>query len=249
MFSTWEQKAGRPDFHVSQYHILPGCLTCSDAEFPLEIVSFREASQLCRSANHSCFSIQMLETASSKLLPGAQLPVGNCIDISSSDLLPVPPDLEAGRCHPLLLRVTPQGWLLVQARTGKIQSDNSELSLRTGSLRSCVYFRPISNDFIADEDAQAMCKLSELSSLPVSGSRLCSVSRLMLGTDVHRPAVSPVHPALTCLHNLYSLHSQGTGSEDPCIVATSNTHGEARLDVSFTNWVMRPREMKNSCRS
>lgn len=94
-----------------------------------------------------------------------------------------------------------------------------------------------------------MCKLPELSSLPVSGSRLCSASRLMLGTDVQQPAVSPVHPSLTCLHNPHSLHSQGTGSEDPCIGAASNTHGEARLDVSFTNWVMRPREMKNSCRS
>lgn len=108
-------------------------------------------------------------------------------------------------------------------------------------------FRLMSNDFIADEDAKAICKLSELSSLPVSGSRLCSVSRLMLGTDVHQPAISPVHPTLTCLHNLQNLHSQGTGSEDPCIGA--NTHAEARLDVSFTNWVMRPREMKNSCRS
>lgn len=93
-----------------------------------------------------------------------------------------------------------------------------------------------------------MCKLSELSSLAVSGSRLWSLSRLMLGTDVHQPAIYPVHPTLTCLHNILSLHSQGTGSEDPGIGGTSNTHGEAWLDVSFINWVMRPREMRNSCR-
>lgn len=35
------QRDGRPDFHVSQYHILPGCLICSDAEFPLETVPGR----------------------------------------------------------------------------------------------------------------------------------------------------------------------------------------------------------------
>lgn len=98
----------RPDFHVSQYHILPGCLICSDAEFPLETLNSREASQLCRSANHSCFSNQMLETASSKLLPGAALPVVSCTASSSSALLPTPSDLKARpphapQCHPTSL--------------------------------------------------------------------------------------------------------------------------------------------------
>lgn len=89
------QRDRRPDFHVSQYHILPGCLVCSDAEFPLETLHSREASQLCRSANHSCFSNQMLETPSGKLLPGAESPVVGCTDSSSSALLPIPPDLKA----------------------------------------------------------------------------------------------------------------------------------------------------------
>lgn len=93
MFST--QRDGRPYFHVSQYHILPGCLLCSDDEFPLETLNSREASQLCRSANHSCFSNQMLEAASGKLLPGAESPVVGCADSSSSALLPIPPDLRA----------------------------------------------------------------------------------------------------------------------------------------------------------
>lgn len=92
------QRDGRPDFHVSQYHILPGCLICLETEFPLESLNSREASQLCRSANHSCFSNQMLETASSKLLPGAESPVVSCTDSFSPALLPFPPDLKASPC-------------------------------------------------------------------------------------------------------------------------------------------------------
>lgn len=135
------QRDVRPDFHGSQYHILPGCLVCSDAEFPLETVSSREAFQLCRSANHSCFSIQMLGTASSKLLPGAELPVGDCTDISSCALLPVLPDLTAARCRPMLLGATPPGWLLLRVKTGKIQSDSSELWLKENWIikKPCVF--------------------------------------------------------------------------------------------------------------
>lgn len=138
---TW--KVGRPDFHV--YHILPGCLICSEAEFPLETVSFREASQLCRSANHSCFSIQMLETASSKLLPGAELPVGNCTDIPSS--VPSPCTTRPGSWlvpPPLFLCATPQSWLLLQVRIDKIHSDNSELWLKEKWIikELCVFQTP-----------------------------------------------------------------------------------------------------------
>lgn len=70
-------------------------------------------------------------------------------------------------------------------------------------------FRLISDAFIADEDAWAICKLSELSSLPVSESRLCFQIDI---SGVHQLAIPPVYPTLTCLHNLNSLHNQGTGT-------------------------------------
>lgn len=135
-----KQRDGRPNFHVSQYHILPGCLICSDAEFPLETLNSREASQLCRSANHSSFSNQMLETASSKLLPGTESPVVCCADSSSSALLPIPPDLKAS---PLCSLVPPH-----QAgcyyKSGQISFSLTVQNCgwkRTGSLWSYVNFQ------------------------------------------------------------------------------------------------------------
>lgn len=52
-------------------------------------------------------------------------------------------------------------------------------------------FRLISNAFIADEDAWAICKLLDLSSLSVSGTGLLSVSRLTLDTGEHQLAIPP----------------------------------------------------------
>lgn len=135
------QRDRRPDFHVSQYHILPGCLICSDAEFPLETVSSREVSQLCRSANHSCFSIQMFETASSKLFPGAELPVGDCTDISSA-LYPYHQTwklLSATPCS----SVPPHraGYYFKPGQVGFSLTVQRCGWKRTGSLRSFVSFR------------------------------------------------------------------------------------------------------------
>lgn len=51
--------------------------------------------------------------------------------------------------------------------------------------------RLISNAFIADGDAWAICNVSDLSSLSVSGTRLLSVSRLTLDTGEHQLAIPP----------------------------------------------------------